>query len=307
MDTNQLDIFVEVMRRGSFAAVARERDVDPATITRAISALEDRLKLRLFQRTTRKIEPTEAARVYFERVEPLLEELQRAELSAADIGNKPQGILRISCPVSFAELNITPLLAEFAARYPELRYELVLTDTIIDMITEHVDVAIRIGPLADSSMICHRLAEMDMRVCATPEYLAKHGRPKTPEDLTQHDCLLLALPGFTRSNWRFTDKKGSREIAVKETLRTSNAIALKQCALNHMGIILQATWIVGRELREGTLVDLFPDHTVTAATSDAAAWAVYPSRNYTPQKVKVFVEFLKEKFRQGAPWAQTQI
>lgn len=302
MDTNQLGIFVEVMRRGSFAAVARERNVDPATITRAISALEDRLKLRLFQRTTRKIEPTDAARVYFERVEPILEELQRAELSATDIANKPQGILRISCPVSFAQLNITPLLAEFALRYPELNYELVLTDTVLDMITEHVDVAIRIGPLADSSMICHRLAAMDMRVCATPQYLSTYGHPKKPEDLTQHHCLQLTLPGFTRSNWRFTDKKTSREIAVKETLRTSNAIALKQCALNHMGIILQATWSVGRELREGTLLDLFPHYTVTSAMSEAAAWAIYPSRNYTPQKVKLFIEFLKEKFKDGAPW-----
>lgn len=304
MDTEHLSIFVEIMRRGSFAAVARERDVDPATITRAISQLENRLQLRLFQRTTRKVEPTDAGRVYFERVEPILEELSRAELSAVDIGKKPQGILRISCPVSFAELNITPYLAEFSERYPEIRYECILTDAVLDMITEHVDVAIRIGPLDDSSLIAHRLATMDMRVCATPQYLKRYGKPSRPEDLSQHACLVLAQPGFARSNWRFTNRdKRSKEIAVKELLRTSNAIALKQCALQHMGIILQATWIVGRELRDGTLIDIFPKYQVTAAISDAAAWVIYPSRNYTPQKVKIFVEFLKEKFRHGAPWS----
>ncbi|MBY0403540.1 MAG: LysR family transcriptional regulator [Cyanobacteria bacterium] len=303
MDTNQLRIFVDVMRRGSFATVARERGVDPATITRAIASLETQLKLRLFQRTTRKIQPTDAARVYFERIEPILEELQRAALSALDTGNNPQGILRIASPVSFAELNLTPLLAKFSALYPALLYELMLTDTVLDMISDHVDVAIRIGALEDSTMICHRLAEMDMRVCASPEYLEKRGRPLTPDDLKDHDCLLLAFPGFTSSNWRFTDKKDhSFEVIVKERLRTSNAIALKQCALNHMGIILQATWIVGRELREGTLIDLFPEFKVTAAKSDAAAWVVYPSRIYIPQKVKVFVNFLREAFRYNAPW-----
>lgn len=305
MDINQLNIFIDIMRRGSFAAVARDRGVDPATISRSIAALEETLKLRLFQRTTRKIEPTEAGKVYFERVEPIIEELRRAELSAADIGRKPQGVLRISCPVSFAELNITPLLPEFSRRYPDLSFELVLTDTVLDLITEHIDVAVRIGSLNDSSLIAHRLATMDMRVCASPEYLALHGRPKKPEDLKAHKCMMIALSGFNRHHIRFVDKKGrSKEVELQGFLRTTNAIALKQCALSHMGITMQATWLVGRELTSGALVDLFPHYKVTAYQKEFSAWALYPSRSYTPLKVRVFVDFLKEKFKHGAPWEQ---
>lgn len=303
MNTNDLSIFVEVMRRESFASVARSRGINPGTVTRSIAALEKELKIRLFQRTTRKVEPTEAGKIYFERVEPLVDELAKAQLSAADVNDRPRGMLRLACPVSFAELNITPLLPEFSASFPELKFELILTDTILDLIGERLDVAVRVGALKDSTLIAHKLAPMITRVCAAPQYLQKYGRPRRPEDLINHRCLLLAMPDFTRNNWKFTDAKNRRrEVAVNEFLRTSNAMALKQCALAGMGITLQARWMVGRELRAGTLVDLFPDYEVTAAVDDAAAWLLYPSRSYVPQKVRVFVDFLKEKFKRGTPW-----
>ncbi|MBC8161635.1 MAG: LysR family transcriptional regulator, partial [Roseiflexaceae bacterium] len=273
MDTNALAIFVETMRKRSFTAVANDRNVDPTTISRAIAALERELGLRLFHRTTRTIQPTEAGMVYFERVEPLVDELQKAQLAATDISERPHGVLRIGCPVSFAELNIMPLLPTFAQQYPELRFEIVLTDTLVDLVTEQLDVAIRIGPLHDSTLIAHKLCPMVARVCATPTYLRAHGHPQTPEELAHHRCLLLALPGFSRSNWKFTDTTGqTTEIMVNALLRTSNAMALKQCALAGMGITLQARWMVGREIRAGTLVDVFPDYEVTAALDDAAAW-----------------------------------
>lgn len=303
MNTNDLAIFVEIIRRGSFAAVARDRNLNPATISRSIASLERELKLRLFQRTTRKIEPTEAGLIYFERVEPLIDELNKAQLSASDAINRPQGILRISCPVSFAELNITPLLPEFSARFPDLRFEFILTDTVLDLIEERLDVAIRIGSLKDSAAITHRLAPMLTHVCAAPQYLEKHGRPKKPEDLSGHQCLLLAMPGFTRNSWKFVDRKGHRrEVLVNEFLRTSNAMALKQCALAGMGITLQARWMIGKELCNGSLVDLFPDYETSSAIDEASAWLLYPSRSYVPQKVRVFVDYLKEKFKGGAPW-----
>jgi len=302
MDINALAIFVEVVRKRSFTAVARDRDVDPATIARAIAGLERELSLRLFQRTTRTVQPTEAGMVYFERVEPLVAELQKAQLAAADVNERPRGVLRIACPVSFAELNLTPLLPRFAQEYPELRYELLLTDAPVDPVAAQLDVVIRIGPLQDSTLIAHKLCPMEARVCATPAYLRAHGQPRLPAELAQHRCLVLALPGFSRSHWKFTDTVGqTTEVSVSETLRTSNAMALKQCALAGMGITLQARWMVGRELRAGTLVDLFPDYTVTAALDEAAAWLLYPSRTYVPLKVQAFVAFLREQFRHGPP------
>jgi DNA-binding transcriptional LysR family regulator len=305
MDTNQLSIFIDVMRRGSYAAVARERGVDPATISRSIATLEDTLKLRLFQRTTRRLDPTEAARVYFERVEPLVEELRRAELSAADVGNKPQGVLRIASAHTFAEHNITPLMPEFAERYPDLRFDMVLSEARADMLAEHIDVAIRVGNLADSTFIAHKLATMHNYLVATPEYLARHGTPKTPEALADHACMMLDLQSTMRNRWRVTDKKGnSRDIALTPRMVSANPMVLKQCVLGHMGIGVLASWIIGRELREGRVVALMPELYFSANTTEVHAWAMYPSRLYVPQKVRVFVDYLKEKFAHGAPWVQ---
>ncbi len=304
MNTNDLTIFVEIMRKRNFAHVARDRNINPAGVSRSIAALEKELNARLFQRTTRRVEPTEAALVYFQRVEPLVCELNNARLLVAEQNERVQGVLRFSCPVSFAQLNITPLMPEFSERFPELNFDLVLSDSILDLINERLDAAIRIGSLTDSNLIAQKLSPMVARVCAAPAYLEKHGRPNKPEDLINHKCLLLELATFARNTWKFTDKHGrKKEIVVGEFLRTSNAMALKQCALAGMGITLQGRWLIGRELRNGTLVDLFPEYETTAAlAADAAAWLLYPSRDFVPQKVRVFVDFLKEKFKDGAPW-----
>jgi DNA-binding transcriptional LysR family regulator len=183
MDTDTLTTFVEVVRRGSFAAVARERAVDATTVSRAIAGLERELDLRLFQRTTRQLRLTEAGAIYFERVEPLVDELQKARLAAGDVDAQPRGVLRVSCPVSFAQLNLLPLLPAFARQYPEIHFDLVLTDVLVDLITEQLDVAIRVGPLYDSTLIAHKLCPYVARVCATPGYLRTHGRPRSPAEL----------------------------------------------------------------------------------------------------------------------------
>jgi DNA-binding transcriptional LysR family regulator len=305
MDLNALTIFVEVVRRRSFTAVARERAVDPTTISRAVAALERELDLRLFQRTTRSMQLSEAGQIYFERVEPLVDELQKARLAAADVHAQPNGTLRIACPVSFAQLNLVPLLPAFARRHPAIRFDLVLSDAMVDVITEQLDLAIRVGPLQDSTLIAYRLCPMVARVCATPAYLRANGHPRTLAELAEHRCLTLALPAFSRRNWKFTDREGkTSEVAISALVQTSNAMALKQCALADMGITLQARWMVGRELRDGTLVDVFPDYAVTAALDEADAWLLYPSRKYLPQKVQLFVAYLREQLRNGPPWDQ---
>jgi len=302
MDTEVLEIFIETVRRGSFAAVARDRGVDPSSISRAIATLEGDLGIRLLQRSTRRLAPTEAGQIYFERVEPIVEELGRARALAADTGERPTGTLRIAAPVSFAQLNIVDLLPEFSAAYPDLSLDLMLTDVALDLVTERIDVALRMGPLADSSLVAHRLAPMVARACASPAYLARHGRPARPRDLAGHNCLLLALPGFG-PRWRFRDVDGgTEEVLVSGRVTTSNGIALKSFALAGMGITLQSRWTAGRELRSGSLVDLFPEYEVTASSFDNAVWVLYPSRAYLPLKVRVFVDFLKEKFRNGPPW-----
>jgi DNA-binding transcriptional LysR family regulator len=283
--------------------VAKDQRVNPAAVSRAIMALEAELGFRLFQRTTRKIQPTEAGRAYFERVESLVEELGQAQSQAKDLNEVPRGALRIASPVSFAELNLVPLLPEFAALYPELTFDLRLTDADLDVVAEHIDVSIRVVAPKDKSLASHRLSPYQAVACATPDYLRRHGRPVEPADLGRHAGLVLGLRGFHANTWKFTARKGGRvkRVKIRERLRSSNAIALKQCALGGMGVTLLARWIVGRELRRGELVDLFPAYDVTSAVQESGAWVLYPSKDYLPKKVRLFVDFLMEKFAAGPP------
>ncbi len=302
MDVANLQIFVDVMRRGSFAAVARDRGVSPSSISRAIAALEAELGARLFQRSTRRIEATEAGQLYFARIEPVVDELERARTMAVDISDQPRGRLRITAPVSFGQLAIVPFLPELAAQYPDLSFELILSDSIDDLLAEHFDIALRLGPLQDSAFVASRLCDMRFVVCASPAYLDRQGAPQSLADMAGHDCLVFPMSGFD-SRWRFRDAQGCiTDVAVQARCAISNAQALKQCALAGMGLTLLPRWIVWRELQDGSLRSVLPDYDVSATDFDAAAWLLYPSRRYLPLKVRVFVDFLKEKFRGEQPW-----
>lgn len=298
MDTSVLKLFVDVVRQGSFAAVARDRNVDPSSVSRAIASLETELGIRLFQRTTRQLSTTEAGSIYFERIEPLVEEIQLAAAAAEDVVEHPKGTLRVTASVAFGLTCIVPMLPKFEVRYPELTVELLLTDAVIDLFSERIDVAIRLGTLKDSSLIAQRLMPVNYRVCASPEYLAEHGAVRKPEDIFCRNCLLFPLTGF-RSGWRFRDNTGQvREVPVQGRTVISNAIALQRCAIAGMGIALLANWLVDNDITAGRLVDIFPAYEVSASDFNSAAWLVYPSRAYTPSKVKAFVDFLKQTTKQ---------
>jgi DNA-binding transcriptional LysR family regulator len=293
MDISVLQTFVEVVRQGSFASVARLRNVDPSSISRAIASLEEELGIRLFQRTTRKLSLTEAGMTYFERVEPLMEEMLKAIEIASDISGQPKGTLRVTASVSFGLKCIVPLLPNLGKIYPELIIDLVLTDTTVDLLAERIDVALRLGPLADSTLIVQRLMPTYYAVCGSPSYLQQYGQPKKPGDLENHNCLLFPLPGF-RSRWLFKDKKGEIiEIPVSGRTIISNGMGLKQCAISGMGLALLPNWLVEEDLKAGTLVNLFPDYQATATDFNTAVWIVYPSRAYVPLKVQAFIDFLK--------------
>jgi DNA-binding transcriptional LysR family regulator len=207
MDTETLSLFVEVMQRGSFADVARIRGVAPSSISRAIAGLEQELGVRLLQRSTRKLEPTEAGVKYFDRVTPLLAELESARQVATDVTEEPRGTLRVTAPVAYGQLYIVPLLPALLQRYPELNIELVLSDASQDLIKERFDVAIRLGALQDSSHIATRLRDLEFFIGASPAYIEQHGAPTTPQQISDHNCLLFPRPGFNM-NWLLRDRKG---------------------------------------------------------------------------------------------------
>lgn len=298
MELSTLHTFAEVVRQGSFAAVARDRNIDPSSVSRAIASLEKELGVRLFQRTTRQLAPTEAGRLYYEQIEPLLAQMTQANLSVTEVSGQPQGTLRVTASVSFGLTCIVPLLPEFEQRYPDLHIDLVLSDAVLDLVNERIDIAIRLGTMADSSLIAQRLMQTRYYVCASPTYLAKHGAPEKPQDIAHHECLRFPLAGF-RSRWHFKDAQGRVEtIAVKGRTVISSAIALRDCAIAHMGISLLPHWLIQNDLATQRLVNYFPHHEVTATQFETAAWFVYPSKSYQPLKVKVFIDFLKQQLAQ---------
>jgi len=306
MELATLQTFINVVRRGSFAAVAREMDVAASSISRSINSLEKELGIRLFQRSTRRMELTEAGMIYFSRVEPLIDEIFRAQTMAIDIGEHPKGRLRITVPVTFGQISLIPLLPEFTEAYPDLSLEILMTDSVVDLLTECIDVAVRLGPLGDSSFIASRLCKMDFVICATPHYISQYEEINTPTDIRQLNCLLFPITGY-RSRWLFRNPKGRIiEVPVSGRCSISNANSLKKCTLDNMGITLLPRWVVLNELKQGILIDLFPDYDVTATEFDTAAWLLYPSREYLPLKVRTFVDFLKTRFNEsplceGAP------
>jgi DNA-binding transcriptional LysR family regulator len=293
MDLVLLTIFIQVVRRGSFAAVARERETDASSISRAVAALEKELGFRLFQRTTRTLVLTEAGAAYYERVVPLMEGLESAQSAAAELSEIARGTLRITASVSFGQKILVPQLAQFMQLYPEIALEMILTDATLDLLAERIDLAVRLGTLPDSGLIAQELFNAVYRVCASPHYVAQHGRPAVPEELRHRECLRLPYKGF-KTTWIFQQQNGPRhEIPVGGRVLISNALAVEQCARSGMGVALLPHWIVDDAIAAGDLVDLFPHYRVTATTFDAAAWLVYPTRVHIPLKVRVFVDFLR--------------
>lgn len=294
METQALQLFVRVAARGSFAAVAKELDLDPSAVSRIIAALEDELGVRLFQRTTRRMSLTEAGDLYLRRIEPLIEELDRARIEALDVSAAPTGIIRLSASVSFGQSMIVPLLPAFRARYPDLKVEGVFTDANVDLVAERVDLAVRLAPTIEGDLIATRLRDTHYRVVASPAYLAAAPPLTKPADLIRHRALLFPLRAF-RSRWIFRDSAGRLEEApIAGEITLSPAGALRDAALLGLGVALLPNWLVEEHIAAGRLIRLMPDRDVTATTFDTAVWLVYPSRAYLPNKVRVMIDFLRE-------------
>jgi DNA-binding transcriptional LysR family regulator len=296
MDITTLELFVEVMRRRNFTDIARTHGVAPSSVSRTITGLEKELGIRLFQRTTRKLEPTEAGMAYLERISSVLDDLESARQIATDLSEEPRGTLRVTASTVFGEMQIVPLLPELAEKYPALSVELNLTDAYLDLVDERIDIAIRLGTLRDSTYIAKRLTKMKFYVCASPEYIKKQGQPSLPEQVAEHNCLLFPRSGFTL-NWLFKSKdQVTVNIPIQGNCLITNSRAIKQCTLYGMGLSLLPDWLVKEEIADGTLLDLFPDHEVSATDFDSSVWIVYPSKEYLALKSRVFIDSLYARF-----------
>ncbi|SMC29683.1 transcriptional regulator, LysR family [Andreprevotia lacus DSM 23236] len=293
MDTDLLRIFAEVAHAGSFAAVARQRNVDPSSISRQLAELERAVGARLLQRTTRSLALTEAGDAYLRRIEPLLDELDHARDLALQGAAAPSGTLRLTASVAFGQLRIVPLLGEFRLSYPGVQLDCLFTDENVDLIAQRVDLAIRKAAAVEGDLVATKLVDTRYRIVASPDYLAAAAPIAQPDDLLAHRCLLFPYPGF-RSQWRFRDAAG-HEVTVPVTgdLMLSTGLALRDAALAGLGPALLPDWVVDEQIAAGRLLPLLGEYRVTGTEFDTAAWLVYPSRRYLPAKVRVMIDFLK--------------
>lgn len=259
--------------------------------------LEKQIGFRLFQRTTRRLSLTESGTRFLDRIEAVLEEIDRAaEEELADQAS-PSGWLRMTASVAFGHVCLLPLLGEFRGRYPELKVHLELTDANLDLVEHGIDLAVRLAPEVSENLIVSGLMDTHYKLCAAPAYLEEHGRPSAPADLADHRCLRLSLAEF-RDEWMFRDASGHMEtVGIDGDIIISNPLAIRDAAVAGLGPALLADWLARDALRAGRLVDMFPAHEIAAASFDTAAWLAYPGRAYVPARVRVMIDFLKERFK----------
>lgn len=289
--------FARVAETGSFSEAARRLRSSKSVVSRQIAALESELGVRLLHRSTRALTLTEAGRSYFDQLVRILADIDEANLSVSHLQAAPRGRLRVNAPMSFGIRHLAPAIPDFLARCPEVEIDLTLNDRFVDLVDEGFDMAVRIGQLIESSLVARRLAPLRRVVCASPAYLAARGIPTTPDDVAGHECLCYSNMS-AGNEWKFVDRDGRPwPVEIKGRLRINNGDAIRVAALNGLGLACLPSFIVGEDLRAGTLVPVLTE----AMHQDGAVFAVYPHARLLSPKVRVFIDFLAERFGPNPP------
>ncbi len=277
--------FVAVVEQGGFTAAANQLHVSTSYVSRQVTRLEQRLDVRLLQRTTRKVRLTEMGQVYYERSREILDQLQALESEMADLQEKPRGLVRMTAAGEYAEQFVAPAVAEFVTMYPEVSIELDSSMHVVDIVEQGFDIAVRMSALSDSSLIARKVEPRRLMVCASPSYLQQHGRPNSPDDLRSHNCLV-----FPDMAWRFKFPDSIREVKVRGTWISNNGRALVAAASRGLGIVRLSDYYFSRALETGELEIILAQYEV----DDAATWIIYPNRQHIPTRVRYLIEFLLE-------------
>lgn len=277
--------FVLVAETMSFTQAAKRMDTSVANISRRVAMLEQRLGVRLLVRTTRKVSLTEAGQLYYQHCKQLVEGLELAELAVTEMQQVPQGKIRVTAPVTYGEQRLAPLLHEFLQQHSQLELDLILTNQKLDLIEQGIDVAVRLGQLADSSHRACKLSNRQLYVCASPRYLATYGTPHSLSELARHQCLV-----GTHDHWRFKENGNSRSLRVSGRVHCNSGVVLVDAALRGMGLAQLPDYYVSEHLASGELVE------VLAGFRDdrEGVWALYPQNRQQSPKVRLLVDFLAE-------------
>ncbi|XXX72221.1 LysR substrate-binding domain-containing protein [Sorangium sp. So ce134] len=288
----EMRAFLEVAQRQSFSAAAKALGLTSSSVSKQVARLEERLRVQLLRRTTRRVSLTEAGNLYAERAGRILADVEEAQRAVADLDGIPRGTLRISAPTILGTIRVAPAVLACRAKYPELRIDLDITDRIVDLVAERIDVAVRQAvEVSPASLVARRLADDRRVLCASPRYLRRHGTPRRVEDLADHDCVTLNMEPVAR--WTLVGPEGERVIPVSGTLRSSDTMTLRDAAVAGIGLANLPDYVVQEHLESGALRRVLPEY----GASKRAIFAVYaaPAR----AAVRVFVETLAKAMSSG--------
>lgn len=292
-----LRAFVKVVEHESFSKAARELRLSRAAISKYVIDLEQELGAQLLHRTTRRTSPTQSGLAYYQSCRTILAEIEEADSAVSSLQSSPRGILRVNAPMSFGTLHLGSAIADFMARYPDLEIQLVLSDQFVDPTQDGADLTLRIAALESSSLVARKIVPSRRVICAAPAYLQAHGVPAHPSALRDHDCLTY---GYLASGnqWKLAGPDGDVWAPIRTRLCANNGEVLRDAAIAGLGIALLPTFIVGAALQDGTLVSVLADY----ATSDAHLYALYPPTRHVSLKVRLFIDFLVERFGNRPYW-----
>ena len=292
-----MNAFVRVVALGSYAEAGRALGLTRSAVSKAVMELEQLLGARLLDRTTRRVSATEAGLAYYESCVDIIARVEETEMQVSRLHDEPKGVLKINAPVSFGMLHLGPMIAEFMGLYPDLKIELTLNDRFIDPIEEGVDVTVRIGVLADSSLIARRLAPARRVLAAAPDYLKQHGAPKSPEDLARHRCLIYGHT-TTLQRWQLLSDGQPINVAINSVLCCNNGDVLRAAAVGGQGITKLPTFIVGPDIKAGRLkvvLEAFPP-------TELGIFALYAPNRYLAAKTRLLIDFLAERLGDQPQW-----
>jgi DNA-binding transcriptional LysR family regulator len=296
----QIETFVAVAQRGSLSAAAALEGVAPAVIGRRLDALEARLGVKLLVRTTRRVSLTFEGSAFLEDCQRILADFHNAESSVSLGGVRASGHIRVSAPAGFGRRHVAPLVAGFLADNPEVSLSLELSDRLADIVTEGIDLAVRIGHLDDSSLVGVKLASNRRVVVASPDYLARHGTPMRPADLTHHQCLTFGRHGNQARGWVFTVDGKAEALRVSGAMECNDGAVLLDWALAGRGLAWRSMWEVAQDIEQGRLVTVLD----AFSAPDNGIYAVFPQRRHLALRVRMLVERLKQTYGDEAYWAR---
>lgn len=286
MQFNGISEFIYVAENGSFTLASKEMALSTAQVSRQISALEKRLNIKLFYRTTRKVSLTEEGRVFYQHCRSVLDGLDAAERAITNLQSKPQGKIKLTAPITYGEKQILPLVNNFMKQYGDVEVFAYLSNRQVDIVEEGYDLAIRLGTLSDSTMMAKKLGKRANYVCASPHYLDKHGIPHSISELNKHSCLL-----GTNDFWHFRESGREKNIRVTGRLRYNNGYGLTDAALKGLGIVQLPDYYVQQHIHSGELLTLLDNY----SAPDEGIWAVYPQNRHLSPKIRLLVDFLAEQ------------